>query len=141
MRITDRFRSEHQVFIEQLVILRSMLERDPSLAAFVAALRTLAAPLGRHAGREEAALFPALADLGVDAPVRVLTGEHRMIDGWIDRIVAGLGPNELRSVFAELESTLRGHIEREDEVLFPLAERMLGDERLAEMDTPAAVGR
>lgn len=141
MRITDRFRGEHQVFVEQLGVLRSMLERGVSPEAFVAALQTLAAPLGRHAGREEEELFPALAGAGVEAPVRVLTDEHRLIDGWIGRIAAGLAPDELRSVFAELESTLRGHIEREDEILFPLAERMLGDDRLIEMDAPAAVPR
>ena len=45
MRITDRFSSEHDVFVDQLGV----------------TLRTLAKPLLAHAEAEERALFPDLA--------------------------------------------------------------------------------
>lgn len=135
MRITDRFRSEHAVFVQQLEILGELLDGGAPREAFVAALRTLAAPLSRHAEREEDVLFPELAfDDDARGPIRVLTEEHDLIDGWIERLTAGLPPAELRSVFEELAETLRGHILREDSAMFPLAELVLDEAKLVALD-------
>lgn len=136
MRITDRFRGEHQVFLTQLDVLRGLLDGGASADAFAGALRALAAPVGGHAEREEAVLFPALGSEGIEAPTRVLTEEHRLFDGWIEQMTAGARA-ELRSVFEVFERTLRDHIAREDDVLFPLADRVLGEDRLVALDEAA----
>lgn len=141
MRITDRFRSEHAVFLEQLDVLTGLLEAGEPTGAIVAALATLAAPLGRHARREEDVLFPRLVpEVGAGGPIRALTEEHRLIERQIEVITGSSSRAELRAAFDAFARTLRGHIAKEDDVLFPLAEGTLGDERLAALDEPARVG-
>ncbi len=139
MRITDRFRNEHAAFVDALDDLRRLLDTGTQVDAFVAALRTLAAPLGDHAQREEDVLFPELAaDDDARGPIRVLTEEHELIDGWIARMTDGPSPSELGALFEEFEWTLRGHIVREDSVMFPLAERILNEVELVALDAPPA---
>lgn len=139
MRITDRFRAEHVAFVDALDDLRRLVDGGASADTFVAALRTLAAPLADHAQREEDVLFPELvSDDDARGPIRVLTEEHELIDGWVAQMTDGPSPAGLRALFDELEWTLRGHIEREDSVLFPLAERILNEVELAALDTPPA---
>lgn len=135
MRITDRFRSEHTVFLEQLLVIERMVAAETSPDVDAAAIRTLAAPLRRHAEREEDALFPALAsDDDASGPIRVLTEEHHLIAGWIERMSSALAPSDLRDVFYAFAETLRGHIAREDDVLFPMAERILDEVELVALD-------
>lgn len=133
MRITDRFRSEHAVFVEQLRVLATTLRGGTSLDEIVAAIRTLAAPLRRHAQSEEETLFPALGP-EADAPIQVLTQEHTQIEGWLQRMAAPQSRAELASLFATFEATLQSHIVREDQVLFPIAERALGDAELVALE-------
>lgn len=141
MKITDRFRSEHAVFLEQLHVLSGLLDAGEPTGAIVAAVRTLAAPLGRHARREEDALFPLLVPVtGEGGPIGALTEEHRFIERQIGVITGSSSRAELRFAFDAVAGTLRGHIAKEDDVLFPLAEGILGDERLAALDEPARVG-
>jgi len=69
-----------------------------------------------------------------DAPVEILKSEHAQIERWLERMTAPTSRAELADVFASVESLLRGHIEREDDVLFPMAERILGDNELSALD-------
>jgi len=139
VRITDRFISEHRVFLEQLDMLRALLDDGQPVGATAAALRTLAAPLGRHAKEEEEILFPALAArIGEDGPISILRAEHRSIEEQIEGIAAGSARAEVARMFDAFAATLRDHIAKEDDVLFPIAERVLGEEELAALDEPAA---
>ncbi len=133
MRITDRFRSEHAVFVEQLGVLATMVRGGGSVDEIVAGLRMLAAPLRRHAENEERTLFPALGpDAG--APVQILTQEHAQMERWVERMTDTSSRTELATVFESFDRLLRGHIDREDDVLFPMAENALGDDEIAALD-------
>jgi len=90
-----------------------------------------------HHGKEEDQLFAALGDYGFprDAgPLFVMVGEHNMGRSYVkvlSSIGAGEGPLTGDELSAVRESArafiplLRMHIQKEDEILFPAAERAL----------------
>jgi len=139
MRITDRFSSEHAVFVQQLDAIADLRTSRVEAPALVAAVRTLAAPLLRHAENEESALFPDLArTLGPEGgPLAVLTAEHVLIHGYLDHIWAEPTRAELVDALDGLAGLLREHIAKEEDVLFPLADRLIGDDRLRELGAQA----
>lgn len=136
MRIIDRFSSEHDVFLAQLEVIDDLTRRDASVESIVSALRTLAAPLIAHAENEEHALFPDLEpSMGGDGgPLRILTEEHTTIHGQIDELVDSPTRQRLETVLDEFQRLLRGHIDKEEQVLFPAAAQILGDGKLEKLD-------
>ncbi len=135
MRIIDRFTIEHEVFLQELEAIDALGPSAPT-EALVAAVRTLSIPLLVHAENEEHALFPDLeAQLGRDAaPLAVLVKEHETIHGYIEQITAKPSRDEVIQVLAAFARLLLEHIAKEEEVLFPLSARILGEERLVELD-------
>jgi len=136
MRIIDRFSSEHAVFISQLQVIEDLTRGGADVASVVAAIRTLAAPLLAHAENEERALFPDLEPSmgGEGGPLAVLTEEHHVLHGQLDRMTAGPPRWELEQVLDAFLRVLRGHIEKEEDVLFPAAAQLIDDTRLERMD-------
>lgn len=148
MRITERFSSEHDVFLSQLTVIEDLVRRGADVSSVVAAIRTLSAPLLLHADNEERVLFGELelAMGGEGGPLATLTEEHREIHGQIDRLVAGPPRWELELVLDAFLRVLRAHIDKEEGVLFPAAEQLLDGERLERLDrdirkTPSEVTR
>ncbi len=136
MRIIDRFSSEHDVFILQLGVIETLTRSGAEVASVVAAIRTLAAPLLAHAQNEERALFPNLAPSlgGEGGPLAVLTEEHRVLHGQLDRLTAGPPRSELEQVLEAFLHLLRGHIDKEEDILFPAAAQLIDDARLERLD-------
>lgn len=136
MRIIDRFSSEHDVFISQLQVIEDLTRGGADVASVVAAIRTLAAPLLAHAENEERALFPDLEPSmgGEGGPLAVLTEEHHVLHGQLDRMTADPPRWELEQVLDAFLRVLRGHIEKEEDVLFPAAAQLIDDTRLERMD-------
>jgi hemerythrin-like domain-containing protein len=136
MRIIDRFSSEHDVFISQLAVIEDLTRGGADVASVVAAIRTLAAPLLAHAENEERALFPDLEPSmgGEVGPLAVLTEEHHVLHGQLDRMTADPPRWELEQVLDAFLRLLRGHIEKEEDVLFPAAAQLIDGSRLERMD-------
>ncbi|HZP97366.1 MAG TPA: hemerythrin domain-containing protein [Candidatus Limnocylindria bacterium] len=132
MRITDRFSSEHDVFLEQLEVLESLTSSGASVEALTSAIRTLAKPLLVHAEAEERALFPALEpSMGGDGgPLAILTDEHATLHGQIEELTGQPARVDFERVFTRFRALLRAHIDKEEQVLFPAAAQILGDDRL-----------
>lgn len=136
MRITDRFSSEHDVFLAQLEVIDDLTRRDASVESIVSALRTLAAPLVAHAENEERSLFPGLEPSmgGQGGPLAMLVEEHETIHGQIDELVDSPTRQRLETVLDAFQRLLRGHIDKEEQVLFPAASQILGDTTLEKLD-------
>jgi hemerythrin-like domain-containing protein len=143
---TQALRNEHRV-IEQVL---------DSLAAFAQTVssedRALRSHLGRyveffrvfadacHHGKEEAVLFKELSARGMPVdggPIGVMLAEHdqgRVLVRRLAAIAAGEGdldPAEmagLRETVFGFHTLLHGHIQKEDEILFAMADRMLPPE-------------
>ena len=113
----------------------------PALAEAVALLRGYADRA--HHGKEEEHLFPALAAAGLgpgEGPVAVMLEEHevgrRELDAVADAL-ADLGAGapdageDLARHVAAYTALLRDHIEKEDAVLFPMADEVVDAGALA----------
>jgi hemerythrin-like domain-containing protein len=132
--ITDALRGEHAVLYRLL----DHLEREISgasapqgraLGAF------LAAALEAHAHLEDEILFTELEGfLSADAgPLVVMRHEHAAIESGLERLQRAATAEEARAAATTVVDTARSHFAKEEQILFPLAERFLGGGRLAEL--------
>jgi hemerythrin-like domain-containing protein len=85
-----------------------------------------------HNEAEENALFDLL---GEDAPTALFVEEHHMLRRLEDELARAVDADDashrVPPVAREIVALLRGHILRENEVLFPMARALLGPEGLA----------
>jgi hemerythrin-like domain-containing protein len=98
-----------------------------------------------HHGKEEELLFPALEQIGVNrdnGPIGVMLREHQLGRESVQKMKATFSQFKTGSVSAAVDFTrnardyislLDQHIEKENNVLFPLAEKQLSEAKLAEL--------
>ena len=156
MTATEDLRAEHEGVLRMLDILRAIIGRieagqigagqnDASQAVPVAQLESILEFLRVfvdkcHHGKEEDILFPALEQGGVTregGPIGVMLQEHALGRGHIRDMGAALAGQGGLSAFvapalayAEL---LTQHIAKENNVLFAMADRLLGAPALTQM--------
>ncbi len=135
---TDVLRAEHVLILRVLDALEVAAARledgagpgDRWWTAAIAWLREFADRT--HHAREERGLFPALVAAGLHAggPVEVMLAEHAegrsLVEAMARRSAAARA-----AAARDYVSLLRAHIEKENEILFPLAETILGGAALA----------
>ena len=130
---TDALRDEHRLILRALALLASAADRLAAGRALpegwwdrlIGWLRAFA-DLNHHA-KEERYLFPALAKAGVPSeggPVAVMLAEHVEGRGFIRAMEAGSASSRAETARRYVQ-LLRDHIEKENGVLFPLAEAVL----------------
>ncbi len=134
---TADLQHEHEVILRALAVLERLGERlargrpvsDATLAELVQLFRTFADRC--HHGKEEDHLFPALRAKGAGDALPVFLDEHEEGRGYL-RTLAGSGPPAERAAAARrYVGMLRSHIERENEVLFPMADGLFTPEEHA----------
>ena len=132
MKITDRLKVEHGVFLRQLRYLEYLLEYDAPKAALAVAVETVARAEEHHTTIEDRLLYPALTKvLGEDfAPLRELNQEHEHIRLLVGKIRSGEFDED---TVHRLVDGLRVHMEREIHQIFPLVEEILPEERLTSL--------
>jgi hemerythrin-like domain-containing protein len=132
MRITDRLKVEHGVFLQQLRVLRSLVELKAPHAILAAVVETIAMAEEQHSHIEERALYPALAKvLGPTSPaLATVAAEHAALRQRVAKIRGG--DFEVADVIA-FADTLEDHLEREIHTLFALADEWLTEEQLVSM--------
>jgi len=143
MKATDVLKREHRIIEQVLDCLEQMADRAASGEGFdrdnaadaVEFLRTSADRC--HHGKEEDRLFPAMIDKGIPrevGPVAVMLAEHDVGRAAI-RSMTGAIDGDDAAAFArparEYVALLREHIQKEDNILFPMADSVLGDEQEA----------
>jgi hemerythrin-like domain-containing protein len=130
----DLLREEHRVILGALDALERAAERgaaggpvaDAWWSAVVTWLRAFADR--NHHAKEETALFPAMVKAGVPSesggPIAVMLEEH--VEG--RRLVAAIESAAAAARVAacrDYVALLRGHIDKENGIVFPLAESVL----------------
>jgi hemerythrin-like domain-containing protein len=151
MTPTDQLKEEHEGILLMLKILESVsakLEAGEAVnqehpQRIVEFFRVFADKC--HHGKEEDLLFPEMEKSGIPrerGPIGVMLMEHEQGRGY----VRGMGDSALRygkgeaSAGAEFArnginyiSLLRGHIEKENQILFPMGERVIPVEKQEEL--------
>jgi hemerythrin-like domain-containing protein len=132
--------NEHRLIEKVLAALLGYADRPSDapredLARFVAFLRGFAD--ARHHGKEEDILFKAMVDRGVPlegGPIAVMLHEHDLGRGFVSEMAGvsegdgPLSPDESARAaraargFVDL---LRAHIQKEDQILYPMAEQVI----------------
>ena len=133
-QLTEILTREHQTVLGALDRLEEAIEAD-SRSAIEDALHFLDERLIPHRRKEEEVLFPELAkrfppDAG---PVVCMLEEHGEERRRLSALWIALGSHDRKAVVQEEQAVLdhlRGHIAKEETVLFPMAEALLeGDAR------------
>jgi hemerythrin-like domain-containing protein len=130
---TDVLREEHRVILRALGLLESATDRLARAEALpegwwerlIGWLRAFA-DLNHHA-KEERYLFPALVKAGVPSeggPIAVMLAEHVEGRALIQVMGAGVVSRQADAARRYIQ-LLRDHIDKENGVLFPLAEAVL----------------
>lgn len=134
-----RFGAEHQEVLQALTRLEraaAALEAGEAVGAQLAVIRevheVLTTTVRRHNENEESALFAVLPE---EAPLAFFEEEHRALRSLESELGAALAssdaPARVPPVARTIVALLRAHIQREDEVLFPMARVLLGSSGLA----------
>jgi len=151
IRLTEEQEQEHRVVEEALKILEGIgarLERDEevdpgTIEDIVDFLKTFADKC--HHGKEEDLLFAALEMKGVSrttSPLSSLIREHEIARRFIQNIDRSLQDYRRGDTTAKKDilqnsrayvELLKQHIEKEDELLYPMAEEKLSDKRKEEL--------
>jgi hemerythrin-like domain-containing protein len=133
---TGALREEHAIILRGLDVLEAAVRRAENGHHLPEAWWTDAIGWFRvfadhnHHGKEEGALFPAMVKAGVPAeggPIDVMLEEHEEGRALLRAMAAGPAPHRARAArrYAQL---LRDHIDKEHEIVFPLAEAALDAE-------------
>ena len=134
MKITDALLGEHAVFYAQFTYLEDTLPQTEDLAVIIKHGSMLAAALASHAQLEEELLFQKLEPkIGPGGPLAVMRMEHHQIEEYLAQLPDQKTLEQTRAVMFETIHTAREHFAKEEQILYPLAVRILGTERLSEL--------
>ena len=142
MKITDAFLGEHGVFYAQFSHLEEVLPLSEAVEEVHAQAALLTAALATHARLEEDVLFTSLdPHLGPMGPLAVMRAEHNEIEGTLARIPEVKDLVEARGLLLHALQVARQHFAKEEQVLFPMANQILGEETLTRLGTQWAERR
>lgn len=136
---TAELRHEHDVILRALAILERAGEHlasgrpvdETALAELVELIRTFADRC--HHGKEEDQLFPVLQAKGVGGTLTVFREEHEEGRGYLRTLSGPAPPAERAAAARRYVGLLRDHIERENGVLFPMADDVLSADEHADL--------
>lgn len=145
-----QLKSEHPPLLEQLegmyVLTQKVdqeLDIETNFTELITKVKEFKAALDPHSEREEGILFPMMgAYIGTTSgPIAVMEYEHDQaksnIGAFLAKVEGELDSNEDKKKAAELIQNayfiLTEHFSKEENVLFPMAERMLTDEEKEEL--------
>ena len=139
----DDLKHEHEAILSSLETLDVMVDRatkgaqlsPEDVRGFIGFLKEFADKC--HHGKEEGILFPTLVQAGVPergGPIGVMLTEHtegrRLIKDMEDAAAGALAAERFARAAQEYADLLRAHIQKENNVLFPAAERVLSPDAL-----------
>lgn len=134
MKIIDALLGEHGVFYAQFDHLERTVPTVEILNQVQAQAALMMAALTSHARLEDEALFVRLEPhLGPMGPLAMMRMEHDEMEGALSRAQDVQALAEAQAFVLHAVQVARQHFAKEEQVLFPTANRVLGREALADL--------
>ena len=131
MRITDRLRVEHGVFLAIFDQVEQMLPKLQTLDEVKVIGRLLEPLLHQHSDLEENLAFSALNHIQKETqPFERLHLDHQEKNDLLTQVAKAGGVTEARHLLRTAMVLMRVHFSYEDQTAFPLMEKALQDESL-----------
>jgi hemerythrin-like domain-containing protein len=144
MTPTGLLKNEHQGIKLMLEILKAVSEKieagekinDNDLKDMVEFISVFADKC--HHGKEEDLLFPAMEEAGIpkeDGPIAVMIDEHNLGRGYVKAMREAKNQKDFASAAKNYVSLLSQHIDKEDNILYMMADMHLSKEKQDELLT------
>ncbi len=134
MKITEAFLGEHGAFYAQFDHLEQAIPAAETLTQVQSLSALLTVALATHAHLEDELLFtaldPYLAQMG---PLSVMRMEHDEIEGILAHVQEIQDLAEAQRLVLNAVQVARNHFAKEEQVLFPMAQRTLSGEDLTRL--------
>lgn len=142
MKITDGFLGEHAIFYAQFTFLEEKMPKAEDLSLVKAQGALLESALASHAALEEELLFQNLEPhIGPGGPLAVMRVEHNQIEGNLTALPRLETCVQAQDNLLQTIQIARAHFAKEEQILYPLSERTLGNDRLSELGEQWAARR
>lgn len=137
----ERLQADHDEILRQIGALDALFDQgDVDPKAVAEAVHTLLHTLALHERREEEVLFPAVPQVG---PIQLVLQEHERLRALLDKMREAVHKAEddaspenqqaLKLAVQEVGYCLSGHIMKENQIAFRMAQGVLSAEQLAEL--------
>ncbi len=134
MNITEALLGEHGAFYAQFRHLEQVVPQTDSLTQVQSQVALLTATLDPHAMLEDELLFSALdPHIGPMGPLTVMRMEHDEIKNTLGRIQEVQELGEAQELVLHVIRVAREHFAKEEQILFPIANQVLGEETLSQL--------
>lgn len=142
MKLTDALLGEHAVLYALFDYMRDTVPKNEDAADTRRTVAVLERLLLSHARIEEDLLFPRLESrLGPMGPIAVMRDEHRRIDEMLQAARQENDSESLKILVRQLLDMVHSHFQKEEQVLFGMAQQALGDAALTELGGQWAASR
>jgi len=143
MRITDALLGEHSAFYMLFDQVELIVATESAIAQWRGATTVLHAMVDAHAKLEEDLLFSALEPLlgKKNGPLAVMMAEHEEMEHMLTCIEEETDVDRAAEWIPEALDAARSHFRKEEQVLFPMANRLLGEEALEQLGADWAKNR
>ncbi len=139
MKITDAFIADHEALYAKFDQLEETIPNEvKTLAEVKIPGAELASILAEHAKFEDELLFAALEEkMGSDEATKKVRQDHERIEKLMQDVLGHLEDikrmGHARRTLLQAINVARAHFSREEKETFPLAEEILGEEKLLEL--------
>ncbi|MFQ5567320.1 MAG: hemerythrin domain-containing protein [Paracoccaceae bacterium] len=143
MKLTDALLGEHGAFYVLFDQIERIAAIEGPLAQIRGATTVLGAMVDSHATLEDELLFSALEPhLGTgDGPLAVMRAEHQEMARLLEQIEDAADADQIILWVEQALSAARGHFQKEEQILFPMAQGLLGDAALIRLGRAWAEAR
>ncbi len=142
MKITDALLGEHAVIYDLFEYVRETAKNSDDIEEIIAIVSVLERLILSHAQIEEELLFPRLeSHLGQMGPLGVMRSEHQGIEDLLIVAKQETDVGDLKSVIGQFLELADGHFQKEEGVLFGIAQQVLDEAILTELGDEWAARR